>query len=838
MKVLFVCMLAIVVNAVLLHAGESMETAVFDIPRIDKHAIDANAETWGNTGLRVDLLADPGGNLRPAAEFDAKFRVAWNDDGLLLLLSVRKPQITEAAQLDEIWSRDSFELFMAQKPGAEEYLQAMVSPGCDPAHSAVRTFFNPRVKSPLPAAELSIQVARKVVSGGYVAEALLPWKNLKIVPKLGDSVAFNIYVNAFDTRYRPALMNAIWFPIADTSRNSKSMYTLKLSNAASPPMGFTATAGCEHFSRIRVQAWAGEFAEGRTLTVSAGGKTLGTTAMKMTEGRATADVLLPLPAPGAAAEALDIAVDGKLQKTIAMPDVDGLRTREFAKEKIQFESFCFGSRAFPHCDFEHPDLVEKLYGAYSIKCSYFDSTGAAVLAADKPGRYAAVAEIAWASGRSSRRFCTLYRYDEKFRARQDVNLQWALPGSMAVDLDTAKEYADDINSFVSGRVSNGLAKEQSGAELFAALHDLGENKELAKGEARKIDYVNRAWWVAFKRKFYGYDKTHPKAFNCPVPIEGTPAPELREGALNDAGMKSGTLEKLDTFCQQWTKETGEPFGICIARRGAIVLHKAYGSPNGNALTLTDKLPTASAAKFLAATLMMEFVDQGLVNVDTTIDAYVPTLRGAEGKRKLTVRELYLHVTGLPEFIGDGFNDQEEIVADCYASIPAQPKQNYQGTGLALGGKIVEMLSGEVHPAFFRKHLLDPLECSNTIAGGTSGGAQTTAMDLARCAQMMLNGGVYGKWRFLRPETVKLMAPQSGNDRIGPDKKIRWGIGTKLYDSDHFSASAFGHPGACGSFVFVDPERELIATMVRYDEGKDYLAYRSRLFDAIWEGIEK
>jgi CubicO group peptidase (beta-lactamase class C family) len=826
-------------TAVLAFSIYAQEPIVFNIPKIDKHTIDANVSAWGSTGFRVDLLPDPSGNLRPVSDFDPRFRLAWNDDGLLVLLTVRKPGIVEATQLEDIWSKDSFEIFMAQEPGAAEYFQAMISPGCDPDRPQPRTFFNPRQKTPIPLSDLTATVARTVIDGGYVAEVMLPWSNLKIKPKLGDTVAMNIYINAFDPRYRPALMNAIWYPVADTSRNSKSMYTLKLSDESSPPMGFTATATCERFSRIHVQASAGEFAIGKTLTLNSNGKTLGQAQMKALDGRACADIMLPVPEPGAAIASVDVALDGEKLKSISMPDVDGLRTREFAKEKIQFESFCFSSRSFPHCDFEHPDLVEKLYGGYSIKCSYFDGSGASVLTADKPGRYAAVVEINWAYGRTSRRFCTLYRCEENFRARFDVDAKWDLPSGMAIPDETAKEYASDINDYASSRVSTSLAKDSRAAETFAALHDLCENKDLAKDERWKFDYINRSWWVNFKRKFYGYDKTHPKPFVCPVEKEGEPATVVHEGPLADAGMKPGSVEKLDTVCQQWLRGANEPFAVCIVRRGVVVLHKAYGNHRGEPVTLKDKLPTASCTKFLAATLMMEMVDQGLVNVDATVDTYVPALRGIESKKKLSVRELYLHVTGLPEQIGDNVNDQEEIVADCYSSIPAQPKQNYQGTGLALGGKIVEMISGEIHPSFFRKHLLEPLGCTQTgFPGGTSGGADTTAFDLAKCGQMMINGGAYGKLRFLHPQTVALMAPQPGNDRIGPDKNIRWGIGTKLYDSDKLSASAYGHSGACGTFLLVDPEREVVATMVRFDEGKDYLQWRARMFETLWDGIEK
>jgi len=75
----------------------------------------------------------------------------------------------------------------------------------------------------------------------------------------------------------------------------------------------------------------------------------------------------------------------------------------------------------------------------------------------------------------------------------------------------------------------------------------------------------------------------------------------------------------------------------------------------------------------------------------------------------------------------------------------------------------------VHPAFFKAHLLDPLGCKDTDPGGTSGGALTTSMDLAKVAQMLLNGGSYGNMRFMSPESVRLMAPQEGRDRFSPTR---------------------------------------------------------------------
>lgn len=749
-----------------------LEPAVFNVPQLDKQKVDA--EPWGEVGFRVDLLPDELGNVQPAADFDSKFRLAWNDEGLLVFLTVRSPSIVEADNLEDIWSKDSFELYMAQRAGAAEYYQVLISPGCDAAHPRTRTYFNPDVKTPIPLAELTVKAVCRKTPAGFDAEVLLPWSNLKLSPKLGDRAAFQLMVNHPGQVGRGAPFHAVWFPASNASRDSNSMNLIQLSKEASPPVGLTATAVYESFRDIHFTASAGEFAAGKTVAVAQGGKPLAQVALGLHDGRVSAELLFPMAEPGAPTLPLEVSIDGKPFRTIVLPDADVFRAQAFASQKLTCNSLGSGGSGFPRIDFEQRDLVEKLIGPYTVKNTCYDSGGNVVTTAEKPGQYGAVVEITPAHGRATRRFYTLFHGE---------------------------------NGFNSGNTAASVAARES----------------------------ERQWWVNFKRKYYGLEQVYAKPFVCPTPLNGPPARTLRSGSLDEAGLQPDTGKKLDALCQEWEKAGGEAFSVCVVRHGTLVLHEAYGQHAGQKVQTDTPMPTASAAKFMAAILMMEMVDQGFVELDKTLDTYLPPLRGIPCQRQPTVRDLYLHVTGMPENLGDNLNDLEEIAAAYYPHITGA-KQSYQATGLALGGKIVELLSGEAHPCFWRRHLLDPLECKNTTAGGTSGGALTTALDFASIGQMALNGGAYGKWRFFSEQNRQNFAPLPGHDRIGPDKKIRWGVGTKLYDSDNLCAAAFGHAGACGTFLFVDPERDVVAAMMRWDEGKDYLNYRARFFATIFNAI--
>ena len=183
------------------------------------------------------------------------------------------------------------------------------------------------------------------------------------------------------------------------------------------------------------------------------------------------------------------------------------------------------------------------------------------------------------------------------------------------------------------------------------------------------------------------------------------------------------------------------------------------------------------------------------------------------------------------------NISEEQIADYSPLLHADSVHKYQGTGHALGSKIMESITGESLPRLFQKHLFLPLGDTSMQSDYSSFGAVGSTIQLARIGQMMLNGGAYGNLRFTSPKTVAGMQPIPGRDRFDPDKSIRWGIGIKMFDSDNFSPKAYGGSGACGSFLKLDPTYDLVITMVRDAEGDRYLPHRGSLVKTIITAIK-
>ena len=436
------------------------------------------------------------------------------------------------------------------------------------------------------------------------------------------------------------------------------------------------------------------------------------------------------------------------------------------------------------------------------------------------------------------RFVTLFRSASRLNWRdlaEGVSL--TAPDIFGITTDKSKTFTADLNIFAAKQFISGTVSEAESAQLFAGLYDLAKAEEQNQPLALKDTFdLDHKWWVGFKRKYYNYDAV--KVINAPRPKEGAPAVTLKEGTLKEAGINPEKMAELEKICGEWGKDFSNGFHVTAARHGVIFLKNSYGFKGPKPFNKAIDGQIASTTKFIAATTFMQLVDQGYVDLDQAVENYLPALGAPEGKRKMTVRDLYMHKTGTTVQWGDDMNDLEEIMADYYpALVGVGEKQNYQGVGLAMGGKIVELLSGEALAEYSKNHLFGPLGCE-TKGNRTAAGLETTPLDLLKVGQMMLNGGAYGNLRFLNSETVEKMKPIPGKDRIGPDPSVRWGIGIKVFDTDGFSPKAFGHAGANGGFLFMDPEKDLVVSATCVRAGKDYETFKPKFFKAIFDAIEK
>lgn len=150
--------------------------------------------------------------------------------------------------------------------------------------------------------------------------------------------------------------------------------------------------------------------------------------------------------------------------------------------------------------------------------------------------------------------------------------------------------------------------------------------------------------------------------------------------------------------------------------------------------------------------------------------------------------------------------------------PADLKPRIAATGVGSLGLRTEMIRGEVQ------------DDQDWLLGGVVGcdGVFSTAADIAILCQMFLNGGTYNGVDILKPETVaemvKNQSPQlkEADTDLNPvtnliltPKGYGWELWTNRFSSGgtRLSPGSYGKAGGAGTFMWVDPQRDLFAIIL-------------------------
>jgi len=827
------------------------EGKIMEIPYVDGISVNADPADWGERGFRIEMMGMMNADRwnRSAEDFLPTARLGWDRRGILALVQVKDKNVRGSDDLASLYMKDCVELWAGINGKGPSSYQLAVSPGANPENQKTLTYFWDRRTSKEPRPALTQESAFKLIPGGYIVEVLLPWKNLDISPSKGDEVGFQIVIDDYDTENQSYAdgAHAFWCAVPGNSANALgSMYSIKLSDKASSPT-LASGAGEYRFSRLsQVDIRAIPRFAGKTVTLNAGKKQIGSAVIQNgKDGWGKASMRIPMPKNNKPYANPTLYIDNE-RVGIAQLSGDPSLARAKALETANLhpDPYVFYSSEFPKCDFLQPLLAEEIIGTYDVKYSYYDGEYNLVTSADKPGRYGVVIEAVPYNGkRSVKRFKTLFHQPKPFEW-WDVNLDMTakLPEQLGIDPVVVKEQPMPISEMFKMSLVSDMSQGGGPAVVFAGLYETKPGTTITR--YTDVNAKDRQWWVGLKRKIYGMDKQYPNPIVCPKPVEGKSAMTIHEGTLAEAGMKPDGVKKLDEALNAWAADSDEGFAACIVRHGVVVLHKAYGMRDGKPMTVDTKSWMASNSKTLAANLMWMLIDQGFVSLDDSVDKYLPALRGVKTSKPVTIRRIYNHTWGFMDggHWGDDMNDLEEVMVDYFPSLKVGSEQLYNGVGYAIGGKIIEAISGESIPNAYMNHLIKPLGLTGTEVTNCSYDAQSIPMDMAKVSQMMLNGGAYGDKRFYSKETFNKMLPEDlsnyiadGSATTTPDRW--WGVGLMNYPGEGLGKGAYGHGAASGATLRIDPVNDLIIVMTRNTVGKNYEKYHPKFIEAVVNAID-
>lgn len=506
-------------------------------------------------------------------------------------------------------------------------------------------------------------------------------------------------------------------------------------------------------------------------------------------------------------------------------DISDQHIRAFMEEELVCDQYVFPPGNFPKIRWKNETTVENEIGKFPLKVIYFNGNFQLVNTADKPGRYGAVIERITSSGFIIKRYITLFCAEVEFDDySKNVPIKMNRLLGYGIDNEKWEKYTDNEEHFSFGSLKFFPRNNADAAIFLAGLNDM---KELENNfDTPRIR--DRQWWITMKSKLRG-----DSISNNPLNYSEREVDETYV-RFNDSLVFSGDcdkekIENLRKICQTWAEKGEAAHVALIVHKGRIIFHEAFGVDEARKPVTKDaKMWLASITKLLTGVLMMQFVDQGIIDLDAPIGRYLPNLEGMNGD-KLTVRHLFTHTSGL-HFAGEWASDWnyalENQIAHVLPSVDVGKSFSYHRVGYALAGKIMERITGLAVPYLFQDYIFSPLGMKSAYSDNTYGGLYCTASDLAHLGQMLLNKGIYNGFKFFSEQSYEEMLPKKL-----PIGDRSWGIGTSSKKGNELSELAFGHDAASGTVFCIDPKSDLIAISARNKPGKMHDAFEKAFIES-------
>ena len=392
--------------------------------------------------------------------------------------------------------------------------------------------------------------------------------------------------------------------------------------------------------------------------------------------------------------------------------------------------------------------------------------------------------------------------------------------------------------------------------------------------------------------------------NFGIPIRKKPIWFVQEPA-RESGKKlmwvlpaeaKADVSALELLLDQAIADSAWPGNVLLAaREGQVFYHDASGFhtySKRRRMSPSDIFDLASISKAVSTTsAVMLLVEQNKISLDTQIKKIIPQFSqkkddSSSAREKITVKHLLTHTAGFPAFKQYYLMDIEaaDILSDiCNTELVYDPgtKTIYSDLGLILLGAVIESVAGMPLDTFVAKHLFEPLGMSTSFynppddkrkrivpteivsgyrsglihgevhdenahkLGGVAGhaGLFSTASELARFAQMMLNNGQYGKKRIFKEKTVRQFTQRAMVD-TSSSRCLGWDSPSGNASGGVYqSGNSYGHTGYTGTSLWIDPDHDLFVILLtnavhpdRSYKDPTYFDWRQRIHSAVYESL--
>jgi len=264
--------------------------------------------------------------------------------------------------------------------------------------------------------------------------------------------------------------------------------------------------------------------------------------------------------------------------------------------------------------------------------------------------------------------------------------------------------------------------------------------------------------------------------------------------------------------------------VAISKNGTILYSRSVGysfsaGKDKKSATISTKYRIGSITKMFTATLVFQLIDEGKIQLTTTLGTYFPNIPNAD---KITIGNLLNHRSGLHNFTDDSTyaswmttsKTQDEMIALFAQNKPdfyPDEKTAYSNTNYVLLGYIIEKVTKQPYAKVLNKRIVGKARLLNTYYGtktdvkkeesysyvyladwqqqpetdmsipGGAGAIVSTPIDLTKFIEALFSFKLVSKNSLAQMKTIK--------DRMGMG----------MFQLPFYDRRAYGHNGSIDGF---------------------------------------